>query len=358
MTHAPREVPANWASDWNVALRLWVERKGNAILGRGRLDLLEAIDRWHSISAAARQLGMSYRRAWLLVQSVNEAADQPLVVAATGGSHGGGAHLTNPGRRAISVFRTLLDRVQHSAAAHLAELVQSPSSTTLHVAASVSLEEVLGSLLADYALQRPDVRVRSVFGAGDELADHLRAGAPGDLFLTADAAQLRGLAGPGVPLAENNLAVVAIADRVPVVRKPADLVKPGVARIAVAEPQCPLGRYTQDYLKKQGLWLNLRLKLLQVDNSRAVLSVLRAGQADVGVTYTSDVTRVDGIRTLFLAEAGAHGVRYVAGVLRRARQPDAALDLLHFLTSVDASRRFRSCGFLPVRRPARKKPAT
>ena len=67
---------ASWGSDWTVGFRVWVERAGRAILGKGRLELLEAIDRWHSISAAARQIGMSYRRAWLLVQSVNEAAGE------------------------------------------------------------------------------------------------------------------------------------------------------------------------------------------------------------------------------------------------------------------------------------------
>ena len=51
---------------WTVRLRVWVERDGRAVLGPGRLELLEGIDRHHSISAAARAMGMSYRHAWLL----------------------------------------------------------------------------------------------------------------------------------------------------------------------------------------------------------------------------------------------------------------------------------------------------
>ena len=69
----------------------WVERAGQSILGPDRLELLEGIDRSHSISAAARQIGISYRQAWELVQGINEAAGEPLVTAATGGLHGGGA---------------------------------------------------------------------------------------------------------------------------------------------------------------------------------------------------------------------------------------------------------------------------
>src|SRR5438552_976281 len=108
-----------WSSNWTVGVRIWVERAGHAILGKGRLELLEGIDRWRSISAAARQMGMSYRRAWLLVQSVNEAAGEPLVEAVTGGSQGGGAVLTPRGQLAITVFRNLQRQVHQTAASLL-----------------------------------------------------------------------------------------------------------------------------------------------------------------------------------------------------------------------------------------------
>ena len=149
-----------WHGDWSVGLRIWVERAGHAILGKGRLELLEGIDRWRSISAAARQMGMSYRRAWLLVQSINEAAGEPLVEAAAGGTRGGGARLTERGRAATAVYRELQRQIQKAAVALLPRLVNAPQSATLHVAAAVSLEEVLGRLLAEYAFERPAVRVR------------------------------------------------------------------------------------------------------------------------------------------------------------------------------------------------------
>jgi molybdenum-dependent DNA-binding transcriptional regulator ModE len=70
-----------WADDWHVDIRVWLERTGTAVLGEGRLELLEWIDRCHSISEAARQLGISYRHAWVTVQAVNQAAGEPLVSA-------------------------------------------------------------------------------------------------------------------------------------------------------------------------------------------------------------------------------------------------------------------------------------
>src|SRR5262249_38409206 len=155
-------------------------------------QLLEGIDRWHSISAAARQMGMSYRRAWLLVQQINAAAGQPLVIATTGGRHGGGTQLTPQGRWVMRLFGQLQQQVRQTADSLWPRLADG-SGTTMHVAAAVSLEEVLGQLLADYARRQPTVRVRTIFGASDELADHLLAGGPADLFLTADTRQLNRL---------------------------------------------------------------------------------------------------------------------------------------------------------------------
>src|SRR5215470_1711179 len=87
-----------WGEGWSVGLRAWVERAGQAVIGPEQLAILEAIDRCRSISAAARARGIPYRRAWELVQGMNEAAGELLVSTATGGLQGGGAELTPLGR--------------------------------------------------------------------------------------------------------------------------------------------------------------------------------------------------------------------------------------------------------------------
>ncbi len=346
----------SWERDWTLGLRIWVERAGRAILGKGRLELLEGIDRWNSISAAARQMGMSYRRAWLLVQSVNEAAGEPLVEAAVGGSHGGGARLTPKGRLAVAVFRELQGQLQATAAAVLARLVRpAAGAPTVHVAAAVSLEEALGQLLTDYALQQPTVAVRAVFGASDELAEHLLAGAPADLFLSADERQLDRLEAGGLVepnsrtvLAGNSLAAVAAVGNPVAVRRPADLLRAEVARVALAAPASPLGGYTQAYLQAVGLDEALRPRIVWVDNSRAVVAAVRSGQAGVGLVYGSDAVTAPGCRVLFRAGRAQALIRHTAAVLKRSQQPDQAHALLSFLTSRSARRRFRRCGFLPI----------
>jgi molybdate transport system regulatory protein len=100
---------------WGLKVRVWVERDGRKVLGRGRVELLGHIDRLHSIAAAAKQMHMSYRRAWSLVRDINAAAGEPLVEVTTGGPGGGGASLTPRGKRAVVSYERLVDRLTRAA---------------------------------------------------------------------------------------------------------------------------------------------------------------------------------------------------------------------------------------------------
>lgn len=86
---------------------------GSAIaLGPGKAALLETIADTGSISAAAREMRMSYRRAWLLVDTMNACFRSPLVSTAKGGAAGGGATLTPTGARALRQYRALVKRAR------------------------------------------------------------------------------------------------------------------------------------------------------------------------------------------------------------------------------------------------------
>lgn len=84
-------------------------------IGPGKIALLEAIDREGSISAAGRALGMSYRRAWALVDALNTILGHAAVEAAPGGYRGGGASLTDAGRGLVADYRAI-ERAAHRAA--------------------------------------------------------------------------------------------------------------------------------------------------------------------------------------------------------------------------------------------------
>jgi molybdate transport system regulatory protein len=76
-----------------------------AFIGPGKVRLMELIDELGSISAAGRAMGMSYRRAWMIVDELNTAFVSPLVVKQTGGSGGGGAMLTELGQEIVKRYR-------------------------------------------------------------------------------------------------------------------------------------------------------------------------------------------------------------------------------------------------------------
>lgn len=96
---------------------------GEAVrLGPGKIDLLRAIDATHSISAAARSLGMSYKRAWLLVEALHEGIGRPVIETATGGRGGGGAALTALGRELVAAYDALEARLNRESVAELEAL--------------------------------------------------------------------------------------------------------------------------------------------------------------------------------------------------------------------------------------------
>ena len=86
-------------------LTVRLDFEGGRRLGAGKVALLEAIDATGSISAAGRVHAMSYRRAWLLVDELNQLFAAPLVAAHHGGAKGGGAALTEEGRRIVTLYR-------------------------------------------------------------------------------------------------------------------------------------------------------------------------------------------------------------------------------------------------------------
>ena len=105
-----------------LRLTLRVMGGGGALLGPGKIALLEAIESAGSISAGARALSMSYRRAWLLIEEMNLAFDQAVVDTATGGVRGGGAQLTAFGADLIQRYRQLERKTSAAVVAELAFL--------------------------------------------------------------------------------------------------------------------------------------------------------------------------------------------------------------------------------------------
>lgn len=103
-------------------IRFRVDFDDHCSVGIGKIRLLEAIENAGSLSQAARDIGMSYRRAWLLIDSMNAEFDTPVMSATVGGSHGGGAKLTSFGRELIKAYRKLETRLTSLTANYMGEI--------------------------------------------------------------------------------------------------------------------------------------------------------------------------------------------------------------------------------------------
>lgn len=104
--------------------RLRISKSENIAIGPGKISLLEAISDTGSISAAARKMGMSYRRAWLLVDEMNRCLVAPVVDTATGGVKGGGATVTPTGQKLLQHYRNIENLAAAAASAELRALIK------------------------------------------------------------------------------------------------------------------------------------------------------------------------------------------------------------------------------------------
>jgi molybdate transport system regulatory protein len=100
---------------FSIRPRLRIMRGDDIALGPGRADLLELIATTGSLRSAAKQMGISYMRAWQLVKFTNQCFREPVVAAVRGGKTGGGAKLTSAGAKALGLYRRMEKESQRAA---------------------------------------------------------------------------------------------------------------------------------------------------------------------------------------------------------------------------------------------------
>lgn len=92
---------------YSIRSRIWLEGIQGPFLGEGKISLLKAIVKFGSINKAAKSMNMSYKKAWKLVEAMNQRSSNPLVIRTAGGIDGGGTQLTDSGEKAIKQFNIL-----------------------------------------------------------------------------------------------------------------------------------------------------------------------------------------------------------------------------------------------------------
>lgn len=228
---------------------------------------------------------------------------------------------------------------------------QAPPSVT--VSAAISLTDALTAAAEEYK-SAGGGPVLFNFGGSNVLARQIVNGAPVDVFISADEAQMdlvarAGLVGEGtrVNLLTNLLAVVVPGDRPRTFSSIRDLLDPAFKRIAIGDPDAvPAGVYAKAFLQREGLWDALRPRIVASTNVRAALTAVETGAADAGIVYRTDArTSTHSVVAWTVPpERGPHIV-YPAAIIRGAARADEAARFLAFLRGTQADRIFTRFGF-------------
>ena len=242
----------------------------------------------------------------------------------------------------------------------LLSLSRPAGAEELLVAAAVSLREPLEAIATRFENSHPGTKVQLAFGASSALAAQAMAGAPLDVFVSADEATIDALGKAGLVrersrrvIAGNQLVVIVAADFKTPITSAADLKRPEVRRIALPERAVPLGHYAREWLAGQGLLETLTPKLVTTEHARATLAAVDAGNAEAGIVYTTDARVATSARVAFTPPAAQQPrIVYVAAQIAKAPWPALAEKFLRALTEADAQATLAAAGFAPPPGPA------
>jgi molybdate transport system substrate-binding protein len=221
------------------------------------------------------------------------------------------------------------------------------------VFAAASLTDALEEIGAAFEA-RTGTRVIFSFAGSNALARQIQAGAPADVFLSADLDRMDDLERAGlvrardrVSLLSNRLTVIVPTSSSLVIESPRDL--EGVRRLALGDPEAvPAGVYARRWLEDEGLWRRLRSRVVPTLDVRAALAAVESEAAEAGIVYRTDARISRRVRVAFEVPKGeGPDIRYPAAVLAAAPSPRAR-DFLEHLLSPAAREVFLRLGFEPL----------
>jgi len=243
-------------------------------------------------------------------------------------------------------------RVGQWALALLAVLpVAAASAEEVMVFAASSLHEALKDAVAPFEAATGH-KVVFNFGGSNDLARQIKAGAPADLFFSADKAQMDGLEKEGLVGGADRIdvlsnALVVVVPRTSALRivRPADLA--GLPSLALADPQAvPAGVYARTWLEGQGMWDKIKDKVIPALNVRAALAAVENESAEAGIVYRTDAVTSKRVKVVLeVPPAQAPAILYPLALMA-ASHKDAARDLMRHLTSPVARVIYEKHGFV------------
>ena len=224
----------------------------------------------------------------------------------------------------------------------------------LNVSAAVSLKDALLEIQTNYQAKHPEVKLLYNLGASGSLQKQIEQGAPADIFISAAAQQMDGLADKQLVnkttrknLVRNQLVIVVPKASTLVIDDFAGFKQSEINKIAVGEPKVvPAGQYAQQVLQKLNLLGAVQDKLVFAKDVRTVLAYTETGNVEAGIVYKTDAASSDKVKVAAVAPADSHApIVYPAAVLAGAKQAAAAETFLSYLFSPEAQTVFEKYGF-------------
>jgi molybdate transport system substrate-binding protein len=197
--------------------------------------------------------------------------------------------------------------------------------------------------------------VKFNFGPSNGLARQIEEGAPADLFFSADLPQMdtldkNGRLEPGTRknLLSNQLVIIVPADSKLAISSPKDLLKAGFKKIALAEPSSvPVGVYSSKYLSDEGLWEQVKSKVVPVQDVRATLASVESGNVVAGFVYKTDAAVSKKIKIVYEVPIDkGPKITYTAAIVKESKRKEAARDFMTYIQSRAAKDAFKKYGFV------------
>jgi len=221
------------------------------------------------------------------------------------------------------------------------------------VAAAGSLTDVLKELSAAYQSKSKNT-VNFNFGPSSTLARQIEEGAPADMFFSADLAQMddldkNGRLEPGTRknLLSNQLVIVVPSDSKLAIASPKDLLKSEVKKIALAGPPVPVGVYSSKYLEAEGLWDQIKPKVVPVQDVRATLASVESGNVEAGFVYKTDAAVSKKVKIVYEVPINkGPKIVYPVAIVKESKRKDAARDFLNYVQIPASKELFKKYSFV------------
>ena len=243
----------------------------------------------------------------------------------------------------------------HAIALFLALVGVPASATALTVSAAASLGGAFTEIAERFEDAHPGHEIRLNLGGSGALLQQIRAGAPVDVFASADSETMDRAAADGLvdarhrhDIAGNALVVAVPSDAAVLPTDLAALADPRIRRIAIGQPDAvPAGRYAREALQTARLWEALAPRLVPAQNVRQALDYVARGEVDAAFVYATDLTLQPGRVKLAFTVRVKTPIRYPIAPVADSREPGAARAFVEFVRSAEGQAILRRHGFLP-----------